>query len=343
MVRELKNRRLITIRRQDGQDVISIHRLLQQKILEDLDKDVQRREHVFSQVFELVRKRFPEASPIQEPQPEKWPQCMKVLPHVSSLRIVVAKAVPRIAPTLNIARLFADGGTHLWERGKVIEALRLMRTSEAVFKSQSNDDKQLRANIHIIIALLVQHFGISHRAEVLGRVEKAVQRREELQRDCPQGEYTRNHAILLNNALAEYGCALLQYNKHKEAEAMFNRCLVKYQEWGTQNEFPFEYAKYYHHIAFCKMYQGKFDEAIASMEKSIQLTTQAIGDNVHLSYGDLACIVLQSGDVQRSLDIQQRLLSSRLELHGKSGLLTMQTYYAIGALHSYLGNLEEAE
>jgi tetratricopeptide (TPR) repeat protein len=343
MVRELKNRRLITVRRQDGQDVISIHRLLQQKILEDLDKDVQKREQVFAQVFELVRKRFPETSPIQVPEPEKWTQCMKVLPHVSSLRIVVAKAVPRIASTLEIARLFADGGTHLWERGKVMEALRLMRTSETVFKSQAKRDKQLCANIHIIIALLVQHFGVSHRAEVFERVEKAVRIREEFRLECLQGDYTRNHAILLNNALADYGCALLQYNKHKEAETTFDRCLAKYQEWGTEDEFPFEYAKYYHHIAFCKMYQGKFDEAIASMEKSIEMTTKAIGDNVHLSYGDLACLVLQSGDVQRSLEIQQKLLSSRLELHGKSGLLTMQTYYAIGALHSYLGNLEEAE
>lgn len=343
MVRELSNRRLITIRRQDGQDILGIHRLLQQKILEDLDKDRQKRELVFAQVFELVRKGFPMTSPIQIPEPEKWPQCMKVLPHVSSLRIVISKAVPRITPTLELARLFADGGTHFWERGKVIEALRMMRASESVFKAQSKDDKQLRANIHLTIALLIQHFGISHRAEVFGRTEKASKKREIFKKECPPNEYSRNHEIMLLNAVAEYGCALLQYNKHKEAEVMFDRCLAKYLEWGPEEELPFEYAKYYQHIAFCKMYQGKFSEAIASMEKAINLTTQAIGDNVHLSYGDLACIVLQSGDVQRSLEIQQKLLQSRLELHGRSGLLTMQTYYGVGALHSYLGNLEEAE
>lgn len=343
MVRELSSRRLIVVRRQDGQDILSIHRLLQQKILEDLDKDGQKREYVFAQVFQLIRKSFPESNLIQVPQPEKWPQCMKVLPHVLSLQTVVTKSVPRISPSIELAHLFADGGTHLWERGKVIEALRLMRTAETIFKKQQNDDKQLAANIDIIIALLVQHFGIRYRAEVLERVEKASKSQEDFKRDCPPAHYTRQHAVLLNNALAEYGCALLQYNKHKDAEAMFDRCLAKYQEWGTEAEFPFEYAKYHHHIAFCKMYQGNFDNAIASMEKSIELTTRAIGDNVHLSYGDLACIVLQSGDVQRSLEIQQKLLSSRLELHGKSGLLTMQTYYAIGALHSYLGNLSEAE
>lgn len=343
MIRELSNRRLISVRRQDNQDILSIHRLLQWKILEDLEKDAQKREYVFEQVFYLVRKAFPETSPIQAPQPENWPQCIKIVPHISSLRIVVARAMPRITPTLELARLLADGGTYLWERGKIIEGLRLMRTAEAIYNKQSNNDDLLHAKIHIIIALLVQHFGISHRAEVLERTQKASSIREEFKRRCREEEYTRSHAILLNNALAEHGCALLQYNRYKEAEAMFDQCLAKYQEWGTEDEFPFEYAKYYHHISFCKMYEGKFDEAIANMEKSIQLTTQAIGDNVHLARGDLACIVLQAGDIRRSLEIQQKLLPNRLDLYGKSGLLTMQTYYAIGALHSYLGNLEDAE
>ncbi|MAD82761.1 MAG: hypothetical protein CL912_07350 [Deltaproteobacteria bacterium] len=71
MTSELARRRLIAIKAEDGQDTLSIHRALQLKILKDLDKDPQNREKVFRQAYMLVRKKFPEPSPIQVPEPHK--------------------------------------------------------------------------------------------------------------------------------------------------------------------------------------------------------------------------------------------------------------------------------
>lgn len=58
---------------------------------------------------------------------------------------------------------------------------------------------------------------------------------------------------------------------------------------------------------------------------------------------DLACIVLQSGDLERALNLHQQVLDSNLKQLGKFSFLTLQSYYAVGALHAYRGELAQAE
>ncbi|MCJ1467362.1 hypothetical protein MMC07_005986 [Pseudocyphellaria aurata] len=345
MITELSCRRLILVKDQDGQEILSIHRSLQQKILEDIDKDAQKREEVFAQAFSLVRKRFPLPSPIQVPEPEKWPVCKDNLPHVLRLQTVVTENLPSILPSVEVARLLSDGGINLWERGMTNEGLRLLRSAEAILDQLKSDESQLRANIHIIIALLIQDYGFSYIAESKDRIEKALQiRKDHLSHTRPY-LYTRDHDILLHNAWSDYGCVLLQYNKHIEAEPIFRRCLVKYHEWGNETEIPYEYYKFNHHTAFCRLYHGDFAEAIKLAEEGLRMVTLATGQSSATSKTrfDLACIVLQSGDLTRALELHQQVLKSNLKQHGKFSFLTLQSYYAVGALHAYRGELADAE
>lgn len=345
MVTELRCRRLIIVRTQDGEEVLSIHRSLQQKILEDIDRDAQKREEVFAQAFSLVRKRFPLPSPIQVPEPEKWPACKENLSHVLRLQTVVTDILPSILPSVQVAQLLSDGGINLWERGMTNEGLRLLRSAEAILDQLKLDEKQLRGNIHIIIALLIQDYGFSHIAESKDRIWTALQIRKDFLSQTRPDLYSRDHDILLHNAWSDYGCVLLQYNRHNEAEPIFRTCLVKYHEWGNETEIPYEYYKFNHHTAFCRLYHRDFTEAIKLAEEGLRMVTLATGQSSATSKTrfDLACIVLQSGDLPRALELHQQVLESNLKQHGKFSFLTLQSYYAVGAIHAYREELADAE
>ena len=345
MITELSRRRLIAVRVQNDEEVLSIHRSLQQKILQDLDKDAKKREEVLSQAFNLVRKRFPSASPIQVPEPEKWPACKEYLPHVLNLQKVVLDILPSIVPSAKLAHLLSDGGINLWERGMTNEGLRLLRSSEAILDKLDSDESQLRANIHIIIALLLQDDGITQIAESKERIWKALQIRKDHANQTRSEDFTRNQDILLHNAWSDYGCVLLQYNTYEEAERIFAQCLTKYREWGTEEEIPYEYYKFNHHTSFCRLYHKDFLKAIELAEESIRCITLATGQSsaTYKTKFDLACVILQSGDVPRSLDLHKEILESRLRQHGKFSFLTLNSYYAVGALSAYSGNLSDAE
>lgn len=345
MTSELSRRRLITIKVREGEEIISIHRSLQAKILQDLNKDPREREKVFKQAFLLVRKRFPLPSPIQVPEPEKWPACIKYLRHVLSLQKAFVGSIITIAPSVDLARLLSDGGIGLWERGMNAEGLQLLRSAEAVLQKLDTTEDMLKANIHIIIALLIQDYGIAYIAESKDRIWQALQIRKDYQSRISKEEYTRTDDILLHNAWSDYGCVLLQYNQYAKAEPIFAHCLTKYREWGKDEDIPYEHAKYNHHMSYCQMYRKNFDEAIRLGELGVHFVILATGQSSAANKWkfDHACIVLQSGDIEKALALHMEVLDARIQQHGKSSFLTLQSYYAVGALHAYLGNMISAE
>lgn len=345
MTSELARRRLIAIKAEDGQDTLGIHRALQLKILKDLDKDPQNREKVFRQAFMLVRKKFPTPSPIQVPEPHKWPVYIKYVPHILSLRKVFTESVIRLAPSAEFARLLSDGGMSLWERAKTNESLQLLRSAESILNQISSNEEMLKADINLIIGNLLEGQGFACLPESLDRFQKALNARLEYQKITPPEKYTKNDEILLYNAHSDYAVALLQYNNYIQAEPIFDRCLAKYREWGTDEEIPYEYSKYNHNMALCSMYRRDFEKAIRLAERSVQNMFMATGQSPSTNAWNftLACIVLQSGDAKRALILHREVLEARIQQHGTSNFLTSQSYYSVGALHAMAGDLPAAE
>jgi tetratricopeptide (TPR) repeat protein len=348
MTSELSRRRLITITKRDGEETLSIHRSLQAKILQDLEKNPSQRDKAFAQAFLLVRHRFPLPSPIQVPTPDAWPACIKYLRHVLSLRKVYHGNLVTIPPSVELARLLSDGGINLWERGMTSEGLQLLHSAEDILDELNlgSSEDMLRANVHVIVALLLQDYGMSHLGESSRRIWQALQIRNAFYNSTPSKDYTKNDDILLHNAWSDHGCVLLQYNNYKEAEPIFRRCLEKYREWGPEESIPYEHAKYNHHMAFCKMYTGDYEDAINLGEKGLKFVILATGDrssSTHKWKFDLACIVLQSGNTEKALRLHEEVLGARILQHGKSNFQTLQSYYAVGALHAHLGDHARAE
>ena len=347
MTSELSKRHLINIRTRDGEEILSIHRKLQAKILEELRQpdNAAERQKVFERVFLLIRARFPQPSPIQVPEPQKWPVCRRYLPHVLSIKRLWQTGFIEIPPSLKLAELISDAGIDLWERCLTVEGLDLLRSAEAILDQGEFQEDRLRANIHVVVSLLLQDSGITHLAECRDRIAKVIDTRVNYREECDPAIYTKNDDILLGNAWSDYACVLLQYNNYQDAAPIFDKCLAKYKEWGAPAEIPYEYAKYYHHKAYCLMFEGKFEEAVSLAEQGLHWVEAATGPSASANRWrfDLACLLLQSGDRKRALDLHKQVLQARLKLHGKFGLLTFQSYYAVGAAHRWLGQLTEAE
>jgi len=225
------------------------------------------------------------------------------------------------------------------------EGLDLLRSAESILKQLDCDEAMLKANIHVIIALLLQDQGSVYFSESKERISKALEIREIFRRNTPKARYTKNDDILLHNAKSDYGCVLLQYNKYQEAESIFKECLVKYREWGRDEEIPYEHAKYNHHMAFCQMVKGNMIDAVKLAERGVHFVTLATGKGASCNTWkfDMACVILQSGDLGRALQVHKEVLNARLEHHGKSSFLTLQSYYAVGAIHAYLNDQIAAE
>jgi tetratricopeptide (TPR) repeat protein len=345
MVTDLSRRRLITIKNHEGKDLLQIHRLLQHRLLQDMNMNQQENDQMFWLAFELVRQRLPRPS-IDTPEPAKWNLFKEYLPHVLSLQRVYAGGISIITPNVGLAELFRDGGILLWQRFILNDACKLLNSAESILDKLDVKEDQLRVDIHIATTLLIQYFGISHRAESRDRFQKILQIRREYKANTPPEKYTQEDVFRLNHAFADYANALLQFNDYKEAEPIYQKCYERTLEWGKEIDNPFECAKLKHHLAFCRMYHRDFGEAIRLSERAIELVQMfpEKSKQLLLRYKfDLACIILQSGEKERALEMHKEILMERMDLQGRASYFTLQSYYAVGALCSYLGRYDEAE
>lgn len=346
MITDLLSRRLIGFKKQDDRDTFSIHRLLQHRLLHDLADNPGESKEIFDMAFELIRERLPRPS-LDTPDSIKWNVFKEYIPHVLTLQKVYVDGLLMIKPYVALAELFRDGGVHLWQRGLIYDGCRLLNSAEAILDRMGVEEDNMRIDIHIATALLIQYFGISHRAESRERFWKILQMRERIFLQAVPGMTTKYNELTLCNARADYGNALLQFNNYREAEPIYHECHEKYQKWGTEDEISFEYAKFNHHMAFCRMYHQDFEAALKLSERAVELISRQSGQpQLTLRYKfDLANVILQSGDLERSLEMQKQILKARLNLqgNGKPNYFTLQSYYAVGAGYAHLGRLEEAE
>lgn len=338
---QLIGRKLIAVKEiQDGEVVYCVHRLLQEKILKDMS-DAPFAE-AFQRAFCLLRQRFPPASVVQVPEPDKWEVCANYMPHVFSIHQVYTKS-SRVTPTMELARLFYDAGFHVWERqSDAHEGLSFLKTAEQILDDiQFDPDGSLRAEIHCCAGLLYSGMGCSFRNECWRRQEEALEIRKTVHRLNPDD---RISDILLQNSASDLAFTQLMRNQFQKASVLFESCLQRYREWDSENVISFEYAKYYLNSGYVLMWEGRFPESIKSLEKSIQLAGLHSTKTRHYiqSRFTLGCVLLQAGEVQKALEIQLEVLKTRLELNGEHDQSTIFSTYAVGTLYHQLGSLPTA-
>jgi hypothetical protein len=108
----------------------------------------------------------------------RWNAFKEYLPHVLTLQRIYDDAAPPIGPFVRLANLYKDAGVHLWQRGMIYDGLRLLKSAGSILDLLDCQEDQMRIDIHVATALLIQHFGISHRKESKKRFWKILQIRK---------------------------------------------------------------------------------------------------------------------------------------------------------------------
>jgi len=347
MIRQLRGQKLIDVKttEEGGPESYNIHRLLQQKIIIDIGAQL-KFDSAMRKATRLVRKKFPQSPAIQAPTPENWPRCKEYMPHVFSLLRAFKDAQEQFSAfeqTQELAELFLDAGFYIWDRQATeYDGLSFLDAAENILDYIKVDaNSELRADIHCMSGLLRNTMGCRQREECFQRLELALNIRRHIYRES---SYDRTNDVLLQNAATDYGIMLLNKYDFTEAEAIFEECLKRYRVWGSEEEIPFEYSKYYYNAGIVRMWQGRLDEAIQFLQRSVRLAKAYCGEEGQ--YWDnqftLACVILQSGDVQKALDLHLEILSAKLDLYGKHNKSTILSTYAVGAMYFHIGDLPTA-
>jgi len=346
MIRQLVGRKLIEVRKNPaGEDVYKIHRLLQRKIIINIGMEL-KFDSAMRKATRLVRKQFPGASPIQAPLPKQWPTCQKLMPHVHSLWKAYKDAevdYESFEKTEELARLFYDAGFYVWDRpGAEYDGLGFLDKSEAILDSlKVEENHRLRADIHCMSGLLRNPMGCEQRDESLRRLRLA--------RDIRAYQFelnpTRDNDVLLQNANTDLGILLLNSYEFREAEELFEGCLVQYRKWDpVEDNIPFEYSKYYYNAGIVRMWQKRLNEALDFLQRSVSLAERAFGkegqfwDNLFM----LACVTAQTGDLDRSLELHREVLDAKNSQFGRHSRTTILSTYAVGSLYAALNQPDEA-
>ena len=136
----------------------------------------------------------------------------------------------------------------------------------------------------------------------------------------------------------------MQYNKYQETEPILRTFLARYQFWGSEEQIPFEYAKYHHCMGMVQIHRGNFKQAITLTQHGAKLMIDAGKASMMNRFKfDLACIILGSGYLEQALAMQEEVYKCRIILNGMANELALESAYAIGAFHEYRRLLAEAE
>ena len=110
----------------DGQDIYSLHRQLQSKVLLDLQEDpLCQLQQVFSQGVALVHRDFPPVPFLMTPAIGEWPRYQKLVAHVIRLHDIFKGSSHALTPSLEVpfAELLASAGYYLFEIGNGLRGL----------------------------------------------------------------------------------------------------------------------------------------------------------------------------------------------------------------------------
>lgn len=345
MISELSGRRLLVLKQTNrGEPAYNIHRLLQQKIL--LDMEDYAFADAFRKSFRLIRRRFPAADPQQVPDPRTWDSCQEYIPHVFTFCRIYNQHAPiksLLDPKpLELAELFYDAGFYVWARQTTsYDGLSFLETAERILDEIEMDQSaKIRADILCVTGLLLLNMGCCERQRGLRLLKKAWEIRKRIYDECPNG----NNDVLRQNAANDYSLCLLNEHQFEEAGKLFQECRDRYLVWGPEEQNPFENSKYYGNYSIVLMWRGELDKALEFQEHALHLTEQ-FADRKGAYYRKafmLACIHLQLGDIQGALDTHLEVLAARLKLYGKHHESTILSTYAVGATYHHLGDLSTA-
>ena len=117
-------------------------------------------------------------------------------------------------------------------------------------------------------------------------------------------------------------------------------------QFGSDDQYHYEWSRYYHHMAFVLMAEGEKDKVIEYISKSRDLNTMLVGaeDPIVLSDRyDLASLLFYAGRAEEALEEHQEVLRLREQICDDGNQYTWESHEAVGILLHLAGRDAEAE
>ena len=193
-----------------------------------------------------------------------------------------------------------------------------LETAEHILDARKVDEADsLPGDIVGSLAALAGFSGVSERqANMERRVQTLRIHREEYE-SIPAKKITQTDRIRYWNSESDVAYGYLQEEKFDKVEGIMARCLAQYKSWGTLEDIPYEYAKYYYLKSFVRASDGSIEEALDLSKRGVEAVTKSAGKDhpVALLWRfSLANLLFHDGKVAKSLEINERILATRKEV-----------------------------
>ena len=346
MTRVLRRRQLIRRETSGEEPFLSIHRSLQWSIIVDLSKIHDHRWEVYHQAFVLLRRGMPMSSPIQVPEPEKWPQFERYTPQILNLRTHCLWPEPPVDLPVDFAHILSDMGTYMWHAGLVPDGSEALETVEHILDERGvREIDPLRGDILGNLGILSGFAGVSQRKRGMERRLEALKIRKEVYDDIPKKKITQEDRTRLYIAESDVAVGYIQEEEFEKVEEIMKRCLTQYETWDTEDNIPYEYAKYYYTMSLVRASQGSIRQALEFSRHGVRLVTKSAGEEhtvTQLWKFSLGNLLFHSGDLAESLRINEEVLSVRRRTCGEFNAFTLESYSTCGALLFQQGKADRA-
>lgn len=346
MTRILRRRQLVRRETSGEEPFLSIHRSLQWSIIVDLSRIHDHRWKVYHQAFVLLRRGMPMSSPIQVPEPEKWTQFERYTPQILNLRTHCLWPEPPVDLPVDFAHILSDMGTYMWHAGLVPDGSKALETAEHILDERGVDEiDPLRGDILGNLGILSGFAGVSQRKEGMERRLEALKIRKEVYDDIPEKKITQDDRTRLHIAESDVALGHLQEEDFEKAEEIMERCLAQYKTWDTEDNIPYEYAKYYYTMSVVRASQGSIRESLDFSRRGVGPVTKSAGGEhsvTQLWKISLTNLLFHSGDIAESLRVNEEVLSVRRRTCGEFNAFSLESYSTCGALLLREGKAERA-
>lgn len=357
-------RKYSLVRRSADTHMLTLHRLVQAVLTDQLDEQAQRL--WAERAVRAVRKAFPEV------KFATWQRCQRALPHALACAELIAQwdmAFPEAAQLLNRA------GTYLRERGQYKEAEPLLKQALAIFERTVEPEHPDVASCLNDLATLYWNQGKYAQAEPLFRQALLI-REKTLGSEHPdvatslndlallywdQGKYAQaeplsqqalairerilgpEHADVAQS-LNNLGILYLAQGKYAAAESSLQRSLAVWEQTLGPDHPDVAYSL--NNLAFLYYTQGRYTQAEPLYQRALAIREQTLGpehDEVAYTLDNLALVYTDQGRYAQAEPLFQRTLTLRERALGPQHPYVAQTLHRLAKLYYVQGKYAQAE
>jgi tetratricopeptide (TPR) repeat protein len=310
------------IRLDNDSQTYNIHRLVQEVLKDDMDKDTQRL--WAERTVSALNKAFPSV------EFNLWPLCERLIPHAKAISQPIEEweiIIEDAGRLLNQAALYSK------ERGQYADAESLYKRSLTIREKMQGSNKLGLATVLNNLGELYRVRGKYAEGETLHKRALAI-REEVLSLD--HTEIARS----LNNLAALY----YTQGKYTEAEPLFKRALdISEQALGADDP---QVARNLNNLAELYSDQGKYAEAVTLQKRSLAIREKLLGaehPDVAKSLNNLAALYCTQGNYTEVAALYERALTIYKETLGADHPSVGITLNNLAALYYLQDKYAEAE